>query len=352
VILDRERVERYLALARALGRTQVLHDVHVSPYEVIFGGLEYRPDAEVAGVLGLEGARYTAQRPGPLRIDDAAASDRLLGQAEVPTALSRALLRRQYAHLGPRVLADGMALCGIGRSLLIPVVRPGADPAEQVRLTCDLYGADERFRLAWCPRLPAGEAEILAEVRGALARWPIRALKLNANIQGLDLATGEGRAALGHLVAACRATALPLIVHGGISRLLQDPRGRAFAALHNLADVAWRETGTPVVLCHAGLFGCPSGAVEALLPTLARMLADHDNLLVDVSGLSFTALCAVLRRFDPTRVVFGSDALYFPQWSAVVKVLFALDELGLPVAETFGMLAGTNPARLFPGEVR
>lgn len=351
MILGRAKVEAYLALAREVGRSQTLYDVHVSPYEVIFQALEYGPNPEHEGLRSLEGAGYRPPRPGPLRIEDAAAADEISTRAEVPRKLSMMMMRKQYAHIGPQVVADHMTLSGIGRSLLIPVVRRGGDPAEQARLMFELYGDDPRFDFAYCPVSLGSEAEAIAEVRSVAAVHPLRALKINANIQGIDVASPGGRACLEHFIAAGRALALPLVVHGGISRLLEDPAGRAYAALDSLAVVDWRASGAPVVLSHAGLFGCSSAEVAALLPTLEGLLAVNSNVLVDISGLSVPTLCALLGRIDLARVVFGSDALYFPQWSAVVKLLHAFDRLGLALPETFGLVAGTNPARhLFPQE--
>jgi len=345
MILDRARVESILAMAREIGRAQPLYDVHVSPYEVIFCELEHAPNGEHPGLLSLEGASYREPRAGALRIDDAAASEKLAQRREVPAAFSKMMMRKQYAHMGPRVVADHMELSGIGKSLLIPVHRPGADPAEQARLMFDVYGDDPRFAFAYCPRALGSEAEATAELRSVAALHPLTAVKVNANIQAIDVATEPGRACLEHLMAACRTVALPMIVHGGVSRLLKDPRARSFAALENLCSVPWRAAGVPVVICHAGMFGSAPSELDTLLPRLLRLMADNPNLLVDISGLSFTTLCAVLEQVDRTRVVFGSDALYFPQWSAVVKVLHALDQLGLPIRETFAMLAGTNPAQ-------
>ncbi len=345
MILDRGRVEAYLELARSVGRVQRLYDVHVSPYEVIFCELAHRPDPGRPGLYSLEGASYREPRVGPLRIPDAALSDRLVTRAEVPTKLSMMMLRKQYAHLGPRVVGDSMALCGIGKSLLIPVTRPGSDPAEQAREMFDRYRDDPRFDFAYCPRLPASETAIVSELRSVAAEHPLRAVKVNANIQGVDLGAPDGREAIERLIAACRVMALPMIVHGGISRLLPDARGRGFAHLDKLAPVPWRAAGTPVVISHAGLFGCSSTELETLMPTLERLLADNGNVLVDISGLPFANLCTVLGRVDPARMVFGSDALYFPQWSAVVKLLHALECLGMPVEETFSQVAGVNPAK-------
>jgi predicted TIM-barrel fold metal-dependent hydrolase len=345
MILDKARVASLLAMAAELGRERTLYDVHVSPYEVIFCDLAYRPHPEHAGLHSLEGARYRPPRAGSLRIEDVEATERKVSRAEVPSELSTMMTRRQYAHIGPRILGDHMALSGIARSLLIPVVRPGGDPEEQTRLMFAVYGGDPRFAFAYCPRGLDSAQQACAEVREVARRYPLRALKMNANIQGVDLASTPGRESLVNLLAACRDNRLPLIVHGGISRLLKHPEGRAYASLPQLASLPWGAAEVPVVISHAGLFGCSASEVEALLPTLLALLERCDNLLVDISGLSVTTLCAVLERVDPGRVVFGSDALYFPQWSAVVKVLYALERIGLPVQDTFATIAGTNPAR-------
>ncbi len=345
MILDQVRVEELLSLARRVGQRQRLHDVHVSPYEVIFHEIDYAPSAEHPGLYSLEGAAYQPPTASKLRIHDAAASDRLAARAEVPRSFSMLMLRKQYAHIGPRVLGDHMALSGIGKSLLIPVTRPGSEPSEQARMMFDRYSGDPRFDFAYCPSLPGSLEEALAELEPVRSEHPLRALKINANIQGLDMSADGVRAGLEHLLAACRATGLPLIVHGGISRLLPDPSCQRYASLDKLARIPWGAAETTVVLCHAGLFGCPSEQVRALMPVLERLLDEHPRLLVDVSGLAFATLCALFERLDPERMVFGSDALYFPQWSAVVKVLLALEQTGLPVEERFAMLAGSTPQR-------
>jgi hypothetical protein len=344
MILDLPRVERYLQVAQHIGRAVTLYDVHVSPYEVIFCEFEYQPSAE-DGVFSLDaGSGYQPQRPRPLRIDDAAAEERLANRPEVPTRLSLLMCQKQYAHIGPRVLADQMALSGISRSLLIPVLRKDSDRDEQQRLMFDVYGDDERFGFAYCPPNPVDVADTVADIQSVAARYRLRALKVNPNIQGIDLATDEGRRRMEVVLEASRTTKLPMIVHGGISRLLKDPRCRAFARLENLLSIDWRSASVPVVICHAGLFGCPSFDMKVLMPKLEQLLSRNENVLVDISGLPLGTLCALLSRIDPERIVFGSDALYFPQWSAVVKLLFALEQCRQAVEPTFVKLAGENPS--------
>jgi len=356
MILDLPRVERYLSMAQILGQAQPLYDVHVSPYEVIFCEFEYWPNPEEDGVHSLDPGccAYRPQRPGPLRVDEGA-EGRQAERPEIPTKLSLLMCRRHYEHIGPRVLGDQMALSGISRSLLIPVIRKDSDRSEQRRLMFDIYADDDRFGFAYCACCPPSAVDptgTVADIRDVAARHQLRALKVNPNIQGIDLSTHDGRRRMEIVLAASRTTGLPMIVHGGISRLLKDPRCRAFARLENLLSVDWRSAEVPVVICHAGLFGCPSCDMDALMPKLEQLLARNDNVLVDISGLPVGTLRAVLTRIDGERIVFGSDALYFPQWSAVVKLLYALEQNGQPVEEMFVKVAGTNPSRRLFREAR
>lgn len=342
MILDATHVLRLLSLAREIGKDRPLHDVHVSPWEVVFDRFSYRPDPGAPGVHRATDDEYVPPKVGPLRVEEASEP---AARRSVPAAFSLLMYRRSYAHVGPRVMGDHLALAGLARCLLIPVLRPTAEPDRAFRLMFDLYRDDPRFTFAYCPPRGVSEADLVLEIDRLLARHPLRALKFNANVQGIDLAREEGREHVRRLLSACRATDLPLLVHGGVSHVLEDPSGRAFASMDNLASFEWRQAKAPVVLCHAGMFGCTADEVDGLLPRLERLLAANDNLFVEVSGLGFDALEAVLDRIDGERLVFGSDGLYFPPWSAVVRVLHAYERLKRNVGDEFVRMAGTNPAR-------
>ena len=75
------------------------------------------------------------------------------------------------------------------------------------------------------------------------------------------------------------------------------------------------------------------------------MLQSHDNLMIDVSGLDFHVLVVVLRNIDADRIIFGSDALYYSQWSVVVKLLGALKEVFSDVEENFLKIMSINPSQ-------
>ena len=347
MILEHAQIEYFLSMARTLAQSCPLYDIHVSPYEVVFCRFDYRPNKQHKGVYSLGDGDYQTPRQAT-RLKLATSIDR--GQSEeiteVPSQFSLMMYKKLYGHIGPRVLADHMRLSGISKSLLIPVVRPDSDGTEQFRLMFNLYQNDEWFWFAYCVPNSIAAQDILADVQRIAAEVPLHALKIHPNIQQINLATAKGQERLHSVLSACQKFTLPLIVHGGVSRVLEDPSSRAYAALDNLLHVDWRHASTPVVISHAGMFGDSPFEKADLLHKLQRLLSVNDNVWVDISGLSFDMLCDVLRHVDRERIVFGSDALYFPQWSAVVKVLYALKSLGLQAEEIFGKLAGINPARV------
>ena len=346
MILQQTQVGYYLSMVQTLARARPLYDIHVSPYEVIFCQFDYHPNKQHAGVHSMGDDDFQPPRQGSFKLETADGRAQPDKPTAVPSQFSLMMYKKLYAHIGPRVLADHMRLSGISKSLLVPVLRPDSSGNEQFRLMFDLYQGDKHFCFSYClPNTIAGP-DIISEIQRVATQYPLHALKVHPNIQQIDLATEQGQQRMQDILAACQTVALPLIVHGGISRVLADSRSRAFAALDNLLLVDWRRAVTPVIISHAGMFGYSSSESAELLHKLQQLLSANDNVLVDISGLGFDTLCAVLRHIDHKRIVFGSDALYFPQWSAVVKVLYALESLGLQADEIFIKLAGTNPARV------
>jgi predicted TIM-barrel fold metal-dependent hydrolase len=61
-----------------------------------------------------------------------------------------------------------------------------------------------------------------------------------------------------------------------------------------------------------------------LIPLIEKLFEEHPNLLADTSALDLPALKLLLSKVDSSRLIFGSDALYFPVWKAWVTFLQAL----------------------------
>lgn len=345
MILLKEQVLKYLDCVKRLQNVCPLIDIHVSPFEVIFKAFHYAPNPHYEGIYSLDSGRYSQPSVGPLWIEIRPPESTAKINEHVPAKLSLLLYRQFYTHIGPRVLNDHMRLSGISRSLLLPVVQPDSDGEEQFRLMFNIYSGDERLFLGYCIPNTVSNKDILPVIRSAISKYRIRAIKLHPNITEINLSTVAGKQRVENILEVCRVTGLPLVIHGGLSPVLKNPSSRGYATLSNLCQINWSITSTPVVISHAGMMGHSLREISDLMPLLSRLLSIHSNIMVDVSALDFGTLCFILEKIDRDRIVFGSDAFYFPQWSAVVKLLHALKETVSDAEEAFVKIAGENPAQ-------
>jgi len=345
MILSKEQVGRYIDCVKSLKKVCSFTDIHVSPFEVIFNAFSYAPNPYYKGVYSLDGTSYKPPSIGAFRIETCSAKSLPEKSKCVPAKFSLMLYRQLYRHIGPRVLSDHMSLSGISRSLLLPVVQPDSDGEEQFRLMFNIYSGDERFRLGYCIPNTVSNEDILPHVKGAVAKYKIRAIKVHPNITEIDLSTTEGKRRVESILEVCRITDLPLIIHGGLSSVLKNPSSRGYAALANLCQIDWGITSSPVVISHAGMMGHSLSEISDQMPLLRRILSSHGNVMLDMSALDLGALRLILKKVDRDRIIFGSDAFYFPQWCAVVKLLHALEEATSDMEEAFIGIAGHNPAK-------
>ncbi len=343
--LPREEVRRQLQRIDALGADATVIDAHVHPFEVFLGESRYSPVADLEGVHSTSPTPYRPPDVAPMK--EAAAPARPVDPA-LQAKLFLLTVRRLYAHTGPRVLGDQMALAGVDRALLLPVVRPGDD--DPFPAMAAMFGDDPRFALGYCPPPSLTDDAIGAAVAAAAAAGAV-AIKVHPAISDIPLADGAGVRRLEHILAASRASGLAVVVHGGLSPQCSDPDAVAHADLANLRHVDWSLTDRPVVVAHAGAFGYSHAEVEAdVLPLLMALMERHDHLMTDLSGLDTATLCTALGRLDLDRVVFGSDALYFAPWEAMVRLALALEEAVSDGDEAFLKVACLNPARLLDQE--
>jgi hypothetical protein len=320
MIFPKEEVLKYLDCVKSLKKVCPLIDIHVSPFEVIFNSFHYVPNPHHEGVHSLDSGLYRPASAESLRVETLLSESSRERLDSVPAKLSLMLYRKFYAHIGPRVLGDHMRLSGISRSLLLPVVQTDSEGEEQLRLMFKIYGGDRRFILGYCVPNAVSNKDILTVVKAAVSKYRIGAIKLHPNITEINLSTVAGKNRVENILEACRVTGLPLVVHGGLSPVLKNPNSRGYAALSNLCQIDWSITS-------------------------ACILSTHSNVMVDISALDLGALCLILEKVDRDRIVFGSDAFYFPQWSAVVKLLHALKATVSDTEEAFIKIAGKNPAR-------
>ncbi len=342
--LDQEQTAKYLDMARAIGRDVALIDAHVHASEVIFEQAQHAAAVDPSGVWSTTGRPYLPPVSGPARIapiDDTAA--KLSGQMRA--RVSRMAFTRAYEHTGPVVLEQHMALAGLSHVLLLPVAREDNAIGDQMRRLDTLRGGDERFLLAYSLR-PGEQQDVGAEIGAAKDTYGITAVKLHPNISDFDVV--ENREWVERALATCDRLALPVVLHGGRSPIYPDSNRSRNAVLKNLGHINWSVTGSAVVLSHFGVFGFTAAQVEAEEAALLDdLLARHDNVMVDTSGLSYDVLKMMLPRVDGDRVLYGSDAHYFPMWQSVVLLLHALTENQMPVEATFVRMASQTPLACF-----
>ncbi len=351
-MLNRTQRENLLCRIREIGRNHLLTDVHVHPFEVLAGGLRYRPQPDQEGVYSSGTGIY--QPPAAAVANDEHREEKI-GTLPEPWR-TRALtlgVRRLYAHTGPKVLGDRMAASGIGRAVLLPVASAGGGDEDPLPRMAAMFGHDPRFILGCCVPVEMPEERIEETVRRARVIYGARVIKIHPALAGIDAGSASGRERIERILDAARQNRLPVIVHGGRSTILHDSKAAGYATLEKLSSIDWSLAAGPVVIAHAGMFGHAPQEVEDRRPLLQRLMAQHHNLYVDLSGIGPAQMNLLLGKIDCEKVLFGSDALYFDQAEAVVTLLQTLKTIGCRSDEHFIRIAGHNARHLIPeGEYR
>ena len=237
-----------------------------------------------------------------------------------------------------------MALAGIDRTLLLPVAPATGTNEWEMDALQEMFGDDPRFLIAVSVPNSVATGGIAQFISRSVTTRRVRAVKLHPAITGIDLGSGSGRERAEAMLDGCREGRVPLIVHGGRAYPVLDARGERYACIQNLAGIRWRDARVPVAIAHAGCYGCALDEMEqVILPALDAMLSANDNLFVDISALEHDALALVLERVSLDRVLFGSDALYEPPWSAMVKLVHALKRSQMDLEISLGKIAGLQP---------
>lgn len=349
--LGKVEVERYLTILQAIGREHRLTDLHMHPFEVVFGAGRYSENQQTAGLWSTADLCYMP--PGAGAMELAPQTD---ATHDLPAAVQERLamlgLRRLYVHTGPRCFSDHMLLGGISRGLLLPVTRPGTNADKDMTLLTRIFADDPRFLLGYSVPVETAEAEIEATVQRAMRLWGIRAIKVHPCLSGINLCAASGRVRLEAILAAAGKTGLPVIIHGGAYPNIIEPCGPCFGLLENFERIDFNLTPHPVVIAHAGAFGLDRQQVESrLLPRLENLLQRYDHVSVDVAALSAEVIGLVLSRVAPERIVFGSDALYELPWESLIRLFVALEKTaGNQAEELLVRIAATNPDHILRKE--
>jgi predicted TIM-barrel fold metal-dependent hydrolase len=316
-------------------------DFHVHPFDVYSGDIKYQIDADVEGLWGKGTTAY--QSPS---IDYNGQFPSQLFQKA--TSSPRAMLlasRLLYSHTGPKVFTDQLDLAGIKGALLLPIARIPGTAMDMVDACVDLFQYEERFHMA-CPFPVGTPANALKEffIVGKKVK-NLRAIKIHPNLCDLNPITDAGKELIETTLIAAGELKLPVIIHGGPSDGLLSDESKQNGNLNRLANIKWDLSSSPVIIAHAGCFGLSESETISTIPILKVLMDKFQNLLVDTSALNLNSLQSVMTNVDHTRMIFGSDALYFKIWRSWVTFLQALRAVSRSPDDDLIQIASLNPTQ-------
>lgn len=351
-MLEPKEIKKYLDIINDLRRKIFIYDMHTHPFEVLSNDMDYIRCKNDLEIYSKKGKKFIP--PKILKcIPECKNNNTLALDTELLRYISRMLMKKQYCHTGPGVFKAHMDLCGIDKSLLLPVAPSMDDMEDQMRCMARMFGSDNRFALGTSVPNTTSNDDIDSFLNQMITRYHIKAVKLHPNITEIDVGSNSGRTRVESILWACEKYDIPLIVHGGGSWQLKNQKASVCASINNLKCINWSRYCTKVVIAHAGFHSSSLHQIETdILPALVKMLKSNDNVFVDVSDLKVDELILVFRNIETSKIVFGSDALYNHQWSAIVKTMHALLEAECPIEESFCQIASINPSKhIFKGDV-
>lgn len=325
-----------LEWARDLGKNYPFLDLHVHPFEVLTGNVGFNPDLQIEGLFNQGLFKYQ-----PPVLHD------ITPPPPMPDNQRGLLLaaRLTYKHTGPKVFTDQLDLVGLSGALLLPVARTAGKAEEMLEVSQMMF--EKEIRLFTGCALPIDiQPDKLADFfRFARQRNGIRAIKLHHNLTGIDPLTKKGEELTNATLAAAGELNLPIVVHGGRSPGLEPIESREYGIISRLAMLDWSISTAPVILAHAGCYGLTHAESIDAITLLNALFDKYSNLMVDTSNLEPSILQLVLKKISPTRLVFGSDALYVPIWKAWLRFLASLQLMSAHPDDDLLRIASINSTR-------
>ena len=344
-MIEAHESKKYLEIVRDLRKSNTLFDMHVHPHEVIFRQCNYSPNTSYDGLYSTNSSDFLSPYVTDITLSRPEEGRKAFDLFLRPEFLKKKVCRL-YTHTGPRAFIEQMELSGVDKVLLLPVAPPNGTVDSQMSAMKTMFGGNERFYFAWSPPNTVAKDNILTFAKRAISLFSIRAVKVHPNVTEIDLTSSIARQRLETIVEICGTLQLPLIVHGGRSPLLPNQKASSWASLRNLKHINWGLSSAPVVIAHAGSYGYNLQEIkDETLPTLEKLLSTYDNLMVDLSGLHIEALILCLQKIDTNRILFGSDALYEPQWASIVKLLIAIKTTTRRFEHVFVQIVSANPLK-------
>lgn len=346
--MDRKHVEHTLNLIKEIKGSCIFYDVHCHPFEVMDGPINYVLSSRCNGLFSSVSAEYTAPALSDLDLKKQQKAPSCGHDKSILDKMLQLNRRRIYAHNGPKVFSDQMALSGIDRVVLLPVITDEQSANQQLQLLSDMFSDDERFLFGYCVPNDIPVNDIAEHIKQVVNQHSVVVLKIHPSFQGIDPSRSEGKGRIESILAASKEESLKVVVHGGLSPDCKNPDAVAYGTVGNLRHIDWSITPETVVLAHSCSYGySPREVGMDVLPSLNKLLSRYVNLVVDTSALEVDSLSLIFRTTDIDRICFGSDALYENQWAEMVKMWSALQQSVTNPEASLLKVASFNPGKVF-----
>jgi len=337
-------IKRYFDHIKQIKKSHKFYDCHVHPFDVILNRSDYSPLTKDNAIYSENGSDFVPPELEPILLKRSV----LESEDTNPDLLKKLILmqiKKQYKCIGPGVMKAHSDLSGIDESLLLQVSKKEGDIDEEMQLVTQLYSQKEGFMISGSLPNYVKNPEISVYIKKMVDQYKIKAFKLHPIITGIDISKYYGKERVESILLACSENKLPLVIHGGTSYLFKGQPEETYTDIENLEKINWSLSNSFVVIAHAASYDCELTRVkDTILPLLKKMLDMHSNLLIDIAAIEFEPLVAVLTYVDIDRIIFGSDALYYDQWSTMIKLFHALKKF--PKSdENFLKIMSFNPEK-------
>jgi predicted TIM-barrel fold metal-dependent hydrolase len=343
--LSAGEIHRYLSLARSLKGQHHFYDMHVHPFEIVFNKGTYEESQDHSGIFSTGTSAFKPPQISELTLEHQGDKASASGMVQRP-AIFKMKFSALYAHTGPEVFRAQMDLSTVDRILLLPVAPLVGNIDSQMSDMKRIFQEDENFFFAWSVSNDLENSDVYSAAQKAIENYNICSVKQNLTHTGINISQPDGNRRLQIIMEVCSGLSLPLILHSGRSPLASEPEQSKYGEIDVLETFNWNNYSCPVVFAHSAAYGYTATEIKTnIVPRLKKLISKNDNILVDISGVDAYGLKDVLEGLPSERILFGSDALYEPQWQRVVKLLHTLENSSLDTEHSFFNIMSHNPRK-------
>ena len=298
--------------------------IWISTFDIILKRSDYHPLLDDNTIYCEDQSPYKPPQLEPVQLENDALESKIC-QPDFVKKLILMQCKKLYKHIGPGVMKAHADFSAIDESLLLQVAQKEGDLEKEMRLVAQLFGKTDGFRISGSLPNSVKNEEVATYIEKMVNQYKIKAFKLHPIITGIDISKSSGKERIENVLISCSDSNLPLVIHGGTSYLYKNQPEETYTVIENLEKINWSMSNSFVIIAHAAAYDCELDRIEKIiLPKLNKMMDIHGNLLIDISGIGYKTLCAVLKHIDIERIIFGSDSLYSTQWVTMVRLFHAL----------------------------